>query len=500
MKSALLANNCKTLYFIRNGNHNNRLGLPFYKVPQAVNHNDYLKTRYSLLLTVHPNPGPPSRVDNDRDTNDCINLITYNVNGLGSEHKTKLLVNKLIKYNKKQFPTIIALQETHLTYESIRSFNNKWRFQATHSCYTSASAGVSILYFGHQWAEVIDEGTDVEGRICSVVLRTHSNDKYAFLSVYVPSSNSRSLQFVDTLEAYCTDLNTAHPGVRLVLLGDFNYTNNDKDYTIRTVSPIETALRLKMNLILQTFNLKDSYRVVHPSGGFTWGHKNSSITRSRIDRIFTPTELQISEAEVVTDFGQSDHSLLMTRMVCVTNRPRGPGYYKINPCLLENPCIKAEIELEISTLIDEAPNHFNPHLKWDYVKLGIRGIFMKICARENKSNKFELECAETELNLLHAKLQSLLAAGAIELDPSICLTKLEIKRCEALVIKQRELEAKNLIYLSRAQWAEEGEKSTKYFLNLIKTKSADSTIHSIKIDSDNEVTDQRLIEREYVKD
>jgi len=128
------------------------------------------------------------------------------------------LINKLIKYNKLRSPTVIALQETHLAHENIRSFDNKWRFQAVHSCYTTASAGVSILFFGHQWAETIDECTDLEGRICSIILKTHTGKKFAFLSVYVPSCSPKSLEFVDTLETYCTDLLTAHPDAKLVLL------------------------------------------------------------------------------------------------------------------------------------------------------------------------------------------------------------------------------------------------------------------------------------------
>jgi len=124
---------------------------------------------------------------------------------------------------------------------------------------------------------------------------------------------------------------------------------------------------------------------------------------------------------------------------------------------------------------------------------------MSICARESKLNKFELDCAESELNKLHAKLESLLTTDDSESDPATRLLKLEIKRCESSVEKQRDLEAKNLIYLSRAKWAEEGEKSSKYFLNLMRSKSADSTIHSVKTDSDDEVTDQKSIENEIYR-
>jgi len=455
--------------------------------------NDYLRTRLSLLLTIHPNPGPHSYEGREGD---CLELMTYNVNGLGDDNKAKRLINKLIKHNERRTPTIIALQETHLTHKSIRAFNNKWRFQSVHSCHTSASAGVSILYFSHQWAEVVAEESDLEGRICSVTLKSHVDEKFSFVSVYVPSNNRESLAFVDSVEAFCSELLRTNPDSKIILLGDFNYTTDSHDYITRTVSPIETILRLKIEMLTQTFDLKDSYRQVHPKGGFTWGHRNTSISRSRIDRIFTPAGLVILDAEVVTDFDQSDHSLLITKLKVSTNKPRGPGCYKINPNILDNESVKAEIEGKISILIDQSPTHFDPHVKWDYIKLGIRNIFMEACSNVSKSNKFELKCAESELNFLHGKLESLLADGASDADPSIMITRLEIKRCEAAVDRQRDIEARNLIYMSRAKWSEEGEKSTKYFLNLIKSKNADSTIHSVKTTNGIEVSEQRLIEEE----
>jgi len=455
-------------------------------------HNNYLKTRFSLLMTIHPNPGPRSGSACDRDS---LELITYNVNGLGDENKVKRLINKLIKYNERRAPAIIALQETHLTHKSTRLFNNRWRFQGVHSCHTSASAGVSILYFSHQWAEVVAEESDLDGRICSVTLRSHLDEKFTFVSVYVPSSNRESLAFIDSVEAFCSELLRVNPDSKLILLGDFNYTTDHCDYITRTVTPIETILRLKMEMLTQTFDLKDSYRQIHPKGGFTWGHKNTSASRSRIDRIFTPADLVILDAEVITDFDQSDHSLLVTKLKVSTNKPRGPGCYKINPGILDNDNVRAEIEKKISTHIDRVPSHFDPHVKWDYIKLGIRNIFMEACSNESKSNKFELKCAESELNFLHNKLENLLTSGADETDPTVMITKLEIKRCETAVNRQREIESKNLIYMSRAKWSEEGEKSTKYFLNLIKTKTADSTINSVKT-ANGDVSEQKLIEEE----
>ncbi len=53
--------------------------------------------------------------------------------------------------------------------------------------------------------------------------------------------------------------------------------------------------------------------------------------------------------------------------------------------------------------------------------------------------------------------------GLTEADTAIRLINLEIKRCEEAVSRLREIEAKNLIYMSRAKWAEEGGKKYKIF-------------------------------------
>jgi len=453
--------------------------------------NEHIKTLFSLLITIHPNPGPCP----DELKGTFVTTKTYNVNGLGDELKVKRILNKLITSNKSRSPTVIALQETHLTNKKLEAFNNKWRFQSVHSCFTANSAGVSILYFAHQWAAIDDERIDLDGRICSLTARTHSDEKFTFLSVYVPSSNRDSIAFIDTLEMFCLEVLQEHPDTNLVLMGDFNYTTDNKDYTTRVVSPIETVLRLKISMLIEALSVKDSYRQLHSHGGFTWGHRNSSNTRSRLDRIFLTKSIDVLESNVITDFDQSDHSMLVTTFLISNSNPRGPGCFKINPVILENESVKVEVEQQIAILIDTAPAHFNPHLKWDYVKMGLRNIFMTACSNENKSNKFELECAESELNLLHNRLTQLLAEGSLDSDNSVKLLKLEIKRCTDMVDRQREVEAKNLIYFSRAKWAEEGERSTKYFLNLIKSKSSDSYIQTIKTEG-GEVTGQKLVEKE----
>ncbi len=99
-----------------------------------------------------------------------------------------------------------------------------------------------------------------------------------------------------------------------------------------------------------------------------------------------------------------------------------------------------------------------------------------------------------ELNtLLRIQEEELLVGGA-ESHRSLILIK-EIMRCEKEVDMFRESFAKKLILKSRAQWAEEGEKSTKYFLNLIKYRSAATYIDRIQ-SPNGEITNQNDIRKE----
>ena len=105
-----------------------------------------------------------------------------------------------------------------------------------------------------------------------------------------------------------------------------------------------------------------------------------------------------------------------------------------------------------------------------------------------------LQYVEIELNtLLNIQEEELLTNGP-DSHRSLILKK-EITRCEKEVDVFRDAYAKKIILKSRAQWAEEGEKSTKYFLNLVKYRSAATYIHKIQT-ANGEVNGQPEIREE----
>jgi hypothetical protein len=146
-------------------------------------------------------------------------------------------------------------------------------------------------------------------------------------------------------------------------------------------------------------------------------------------------------SNVTIDFDKSDHSLLSTQVKFKTGMVRGPGLYRIDMGILDDKEIKVRIESELREVIATIPAHFDPHLKWDYIKMQMRNIFTQEITIKNSKDKMTLKYVETELNTLLKIQEEELLANCAESHKSLILIK-EIARCEKEVDLFRESYAK----------------------------------------------------------
>ncbi len=122
--------------------------------------------------------------------------------------------------------------------------------------------------------------------------------------------------------------------------------------------------------------------------GFTWGHGNKQITRrSKLCRRYCSSNIKFLSSTVTIDFDKSDHSLLSTQVEFKTGMVRGPGLYRIDMGILDDKQIKDRIKSELREVITAIPAHFDPHLKWDYIKMQIRNIFTQEIAKKTPEIK-----------------------------------------------------------------------------------------------------------------
>jgi len=230
--------------------------------------------------------------------------------------------------------------------------------------------------------------------------------------------------------------------------------------------------------------LSDSYRVVNSYGGYTWGKNNPTYIRSRLDHILVHKNLacKIKTSNVTYEFNESDHQYLSTE-ICVSELKYGPGILRVNSTLLECPVIKDRVVNDIKLKLDEIPTNWNPHQVLDYFKYSLRIIMLKEGRIKSNHDKNKLELSNIEINRLKTHLDGKLLEFGIDPSPeqSAILESLKdaIDIAELEIIDLKEQEASRLIFKSRAKWAEEGEKSNKYFLNLLKERQKRMQIRKI---------------------
>ena len=137
---------------------------------------------------------------------------------------------------------------------------------------------------------------------------------------------------------------------------------------------------------------------------------------------------------------------------------------------------------QIQTVIQQTKNEYksdssvNPALLWDVLKMKVREKSISYAAAKN----FKTKSREDELHKVITDLEKDLDRNIAisEVQKSLLQTKLDnLKNELEKIIEHR---TKGAIFRSRARWYNEGEKNTKYFLNLEKRHFKQGTISRLK--------------------
>jgi exonuclease III len=435
---------------------------------------------------IESNPGPISPYNNLVVNKNNLIVCTYNVQGLGNFSKMKRVLNSL---NKLPFrnSTVINLQETHFSNKSSLPYH--WKTGSVQSNGTSASAGVAILYNQSYFDEIVETEEDFDGRFCSLTC-LKEGDIFIFYNVYAPNDHYVSYEFYINVKSKIQKNLNKYPNAKIFFSGDLNLIfNPEYDSIGRSQSKQEKKVVSLLDNIKKLYDLEDCYRKTNTYGGFTWGKNNPTYLRSRLDYILASSSItsQIISSTVTPFFNDSDHSLLIAEF-SVTSIPYGPGIIRVNSTLLENPEIKARVMNDLGNVVKNMPEDFNPHQVLDFYKYNLRLLML----REGKANKKKelniLEHSTLEVNLLKDKLNQLLLQLHDPSTSDIDKTNIEsrtnnlkeaIKVAEEPLVHLKAQESKRLIFKSRAKWSEQGEKSNKYFLNLLKIRQKKMQIRKI---------------------
>ena len=187
---------------------------------------------------------------------------------------------------------------------------------------------------------------------------------------------------------------------------------------------------------------------------------------------------------------KTDHSMITLDLSLHANS-RGPGLWKLNTSFLTETAYVNLIKATIKEVQDEYENDdmVNPALLWDMIKLKIREKSLQYAANKTKKTK------DREAELEHAifKLELKMDNGdSSEIENFELVEQLNDLKSELERII--EFRTKGSILRAKIKWHNEGEKNTKYFLNLEKRHYKQGTISQLKVDENNFITsDQEIL-------
>ncbi len=144
-----------------------------------------------------------------------LNLVSFNVNGLGQAGKRSIVFNKL-----KQLNCISLLQETHCIKKDEKLWEDNWDGKIFFANGSSNSKGVAILILNNINFELCDKKCDNEGRMLIVKLKIQFNT-YVQCNIYAPTQDHK-LEQNDFIHRFKTEL-SYFANENILIGGDFNF-------------------------------------------------------------------------------------------------------------------------------------------------------------------------------------------------------------------------------------------------------------------------------------
>ena len=392
-----------------------------------------------------------------------LKLLSLNVLGFRNNAKRKSLFRQLKQNNYD----IICLQESHATADVIEIWKKEWGGEIIYCEGTNKSKGQIILLKKNFPFEYTIQ--TLSSRIVSIKIKEHEKETCIF-NVYAPNSATElSSFFLDLAELI---VNTDTP--RKIVCGDFNCVlNNELD--VISGNPHHAQAVHKFNSFLDTTELTDIWRLFHPDRKeYSWSRRiNNVLIARRLDYILA-TDMIIDDLLECSmySFASSDHRGVAMELKC-HDQTRGPGFWKFNNALLKDINFVDKINNVITEFLAEHTDT-EADLKWELLKIQLKSEaiqYSKRIAIDKKNNKILLQSEFDQIDKSLAR------------DPH---NEDMIRNREAIRVKLEILEreaAKSAQTRARMKWIEEGEKNTKYFLNLEKSKANAKLFPKLEVDN-----------------
>ncbi len=411
-----------------------------------------------------------------------LSIASMNCRGLGSFEKRRDVLHFL---REKKY-SIYCLQDVHFENNIEDQVKSEWGLD----CYFSSKSnarGVAIFI-----------NNDFEYKICEIkhdkngnylALDIHIQDyKITLVNIYGP--NNDTPDFFEEVENIVTHFDNPH----VIICGDWNLVMNEKLDCYNYVRVNNPKARERVLQMCNELHLSDPWRIQNPDvQKFTW-RQHDSNKQSRLDFFLVSSELNSNVVSCEINPGyRTDHSLIDMKLD-LSKIERGKGYWKFNNSLLGD---KEYIDLVNETIWNVVeqyavtPYNFNniksmhpkdiqftinDQLFFEMLLMEIRSKTISYSARKKRaSNEKEIKL-EKEIKYIFDRISQ---------GDHMLNQLLKEKENELKDVRKDKMEG--VLVRSKTRWMEDGEKPSKYFLNMEKRNFVNKTINNIVRECDNSV-------------
>ena len=434
--------------------------------------------RWRLLKAsdVESNPGPE-----DKRPETKLTLITQNCRGLKDDRKLKHLLNNCHNVTKSSRDYVIALQETMITDDQRIKFG--WRGSHIFTPGSGHGRGCVTLLPSHIQP---DAQTIVHLGQRGHIFKASINQNTAIVAnVYAPNGLNRDkIEFFSKLKREIERLRD--PSDDVFVMGDLNTVFEPFEVQFRSYSLQEQRHSRIIKQIIDSLALEDVWQQDKVS--LTWRQPGSRKS-SRLDRIYYQHRLEKLECIVDWTFTNSDHGAVKVTF-CDPNRAnqRTQKPLKMNPALLNVKTFRESFMLEYSRQVQQIPANWNPHQVLEFHKCAMRSAYIEINRTFKKRQRTDYDFIKEDLNSHIAALEACKGDAA---KANRLMEK--INRLKAEIAKLNLEKGTSLANKLKTKWYNEGERSNKYFLALLRRREANGQLTKLTIDN-REVSEPKEIE------
>ena len=434
----------------------------------------------SKMLTrdgdIETNPGPSE-----------VTLVTLNCRGLKKEEKLKQLLHRFMTSHEVHSDIIISLQETHLEYDT---FKYRWKGKHIFTQSDGAKGGVVTL---------LNDRTIVKkeihiGHEAHVALLTimdgNATRNIIIANLHSPCShNQQKVEFFKQIRDEIDKLLVIENEAQIILMGDFNTTFKEGERNNTTWSKLEQNVAKKITDLFEDLYLKDCWETSTPNI-MTWRHGDKM---SKIDRIMISDNADYSIITTHNDWSytSSDHGAVVTKLIPTNQntKPRFDRIVRLDTRFVQSTILKHKFLVENKRHYDQIiEQNMNPHQQLEFLKMAIRSTVIEISSNQRKEREALTKEIRRDINFWQTSYEQ----SVMPAMKSTAMSNLEIAKTK--LDKHLEDTGRYLCGRAKSMWYQEGEKSTKYFLNLEHSKTRAAEMNGLKKQGEI-VNDEREIDK-----